>query len=274
MPPTLHLSATLWSLRQYPTANREWSWQEKFSAIRDAGFDGVLSPPINELTDRGRLTYWAIGSLGPEDDVDTFFRRAADLKAEAVTIQIGDVDTPLESCIELAIRIVQTGADHALPTAIETHRDTFTETPERTWELHDGFLKATGKPLPVCFDHSHFAVVRHIRPPYWPELRGREDILARCRQLHLRPFNGHHCQIPVTDGRGNRTPEYLDWLVYLHELFAFIHHRAEGTVHVVPELGHANPAYGLSCFPDTWDDVRVAAGDLRRAWEAQTGTLQ
>ena len=50
----LWLFASLWSLRQYPTERREWSWSKKFAAIRAAGFEGLFSPPCPELADRGR----------------------------------------------------------------------------------------------------------------------------------------------------------------------------------------------------------------------------
>ena len=83
----------------------------------------------------------------------------------------------------------------------------------------------------------------------------------------LRPFNGHHCQIPVLNAAGRRTPEYRDWLVYSAALLA--HLRAQDTtepVLAVPELGHAAPAYGLSCFGDTWRDAQAVARDLRQQW--------
>ena len=59
----LWLFATLWSLRQYPTRSREWSWGRKFGAIRAAGFDGVFSPPLPALEERGGLRYLAVTSV-------------------------------------------------------------------------------------------------------------------------------------------------------------------------------------------------------------------
>ena len=37
----------------------------------------------------------------------------------------------------------------------------------------------------------------------------------------------------------------------------------------VPELGNAAPAYGLSCFGDTWLDAQAVARDLRRQWRVR-----
>ena len=147
--------------------------------------------PMPELKDRGDLAYWAITSLGVGDDPQPFFDEATSLGAAVATVQPCDVDTPLADCIEVVRQIQEVAREYELHTGIETHRDTFTETPERTYDMYDGYECAEGQPLPLCFDHSHFAV---------------------------------------------------------------------------PELGNANPAYGLSCFPDVWRDACVVGGDLRKAW--------
>jgi len=51
--PSLCLCATVWSLRQYPFEEEEWSWETKFSAIEEAGFDGLMSPPLDKLKVHG-----------------------------------------------------------------------------------------------------------------------------------------------------------------------------------------------------------------------------
>ena len=266
MAATLKLFATQWSVRWYPSQENEWPWPEKFQAIRDAGFDGVMSTPIPELSERGDLTFWAIGSLGVGHDLRPFFEQATTLGAAGATVQPCDVETPLEDCVDVVKNIQKIAGEFGLYTGIETHRDTFTETPERTWDMADAYQRSEQQLLPLCFDHSHFAVVRHLSPPYWPQLKGREDLLAHARQFHLRPFSGHHCQIPATFDGERRTPEYLDWLEFAGELFGFIKTRCQGEIFVVPELGNANPSYGLSCFPDVWRDACVAGADLRRVW--------
>ncbi len=271
MPPPsreLWLFATLWSLRQYPTADREWTWARKFAAIRRAGFDGVFAPPAPALAERGRLRYLAVTSLGVDDAPDPAFAAARALGAVAIDVQLGDYDTPRPAAVRLARRIAATARRHRLPFAIETHRDTYTETPEATLALARDFRRQTGTPLPLCLDHSHFAVVRHLPPgQLWERLREPAELLRAARQFHLRPFNGHHCQLPALTPRGERTPEYRDWLGYAGSLLA--HERARRTrapLLVVVELGHAAPAYGLSGFPDTWRDAVAVGRDLRRLW--------
>ncbi|HND62776.1 MAG TPA: hypothetical protein PLB90_14945, partial [Opitutaceae bacterium] len=101
-PRELRLFATLWSLRQYPTADREWTWARKFAAIRRAGFDGVFAPPLPVLAERGALRYLAVTSLGVGDPVDPPFAAARALGAEAMDVQLGDYDTPRSSAVALA----------------------------------------------------------------------------------------------------------------------------------------------------------------------------
>jgi hypothetical protein len=271
----LWLFGTLWSLRQYPTAQREWTWERKFRAIRDAGFDGVLSPPRPELTRRGDLRYLAVTSLSPGMDIVKPFRAAKDLGAVAIDVQLGDYDSPLAEMVELARTLAAVSRDVGLPFAIETHRRHLYG--DARSDGCPGACLPTPDPiqgLPLCLDHSHFAIVRHLAPgTYWERLREPEELLAAAAQFHLRPFNGHHCQIPVLDARGRRTPEYRDWLGYAGSL---LHHlRAQPTaepVLAVPEIGHAAPSYGLSCFSDTWADVCAVERDLRALWRAKVSS--
>lgn len=268
----LWLFASAWSLRQYPSSRREWSWAKKFSAIQAAGFDGIFSPPHPEIADRGALRYLAVASLGAPRKVAAPLRAARGFGALAIDIQLCNYDTPLADAVAVAVRIRDVARELALPFAIETHRDTFTETPEATLALCRAYESATGETLPLCLDHSHFAVVRHLREDQlWARLREPASLLAAAVQFHLRPFNGHHCQLPALDARGRRTPEYARWLDYTLSLFAHLHTQSSADpLLVVPELGHAAPAYRLSCFGDTWRDAQAVARDLRQQWKSTT----
>ncbi len=268
----LWLFATLWSLREYPTRPREWSWTRKFTAIHDAGFDGIMSPPVPTLAARGDLRYLAITSLQLPREVGPALRAARDLGALAIGIQLGRPETSLSAALRLALRIRDVAQRLELPFAIETHRATFTELPETMAALQVAYRKECGENLPVCLDYSHVAVVRHLVPEItWPTLlRQQPAALANTHQFHLRPFNAHHAQLPVLNARGRRTPEYLAW----RDQFAapLLHHlrnrRTAAPVLAVPEIGHAAPAYGLSTHGDTWRDTLAVARDLRALWKS------
>jgi nucleotide-binding universal stress UspA family protein len=264
----LQLFATLWSLRGYPTPAREWAWARKFAAIRAAGFDGVFSPPIPELARVADLPYIAATSIREARQANEVFAAAARHRARLVNVQLG---TPADSCaaaVRLA-RAVRTAArKHGVPFVIETHRATFTETPERALALARAYRRATGEMLPGCVDHSHFAVVRHVAADaLWTALREPAALLDAAQLFHLRPFNGHHIQLPALDADSCRTPEYLQWLAYVRALLASERARpTSAPLRIVVEIGHDSPSYRLSGFGDTWRDVQVVAADLRRLW--------
>lgn len=264
----LQLFATLWSLRGYPTAAREWAWARKFAAIRAAGFDGVFSPPIPELARVADLPYVAATSVREAAQADAVFAAAARQRAILLNVQLGTPADSTAAAVRLAQALRAAARRHGVPFVIETHRGTFTETPERSLALARAYRRATGEVLPWCVDHSHFAVVRHVAPhALWETLREPRALLDAAGLYHLRPFNGHHVQLPALDADSCRTPEYGHWLGYARALLEF--ERAKTTaapLRIVVEIGHESPSYRLSGFGDTWRDVQVVAADLRRMW--------
>src|ERR1700712_1006239 len=58
--PVLRHIANLWTLMGHPSRGSEWSLDEKVSAMKDAGFDGVCwapSPELHEGAQRHGLTF-------------------------------------------------------------------------------------------------------------------------------------------------------------------------------------------------------------------------
>lgn len=258
--------ATLWSLRGYPNARQEWSWARKLATVARAGFDGVMSPPIPEMRQRGDLAYLAITSVRQREQIAPAIEAAKALSAVGLVVQLGEPETGLARTLALALALGREASKAKLSYSVETHRATWLETPEKCWDLADAFRRKTGQPLPFCFDFSHLAVVRHLAAPFWPKLSERPDLIAAAPVFHLRPFNAHHCQLPVTQGRDGRTPEYLEWHEFAVELSNFLRRSGSAPI-LVPELGHNSPAYRLSCFPDTWKDTLATFADLKKIWQ-------
>jgi hypothetical protein len=121
----------------------------------------------------------------------------------------------------------------------------------------------------VTWDHSHFAVTKHMRPENFSQrLLTSPDLVRRSRLFHCRPFNGHHCQIAVADSRGRRTPEYVAWLTFVRDLFAQWLSGApdDAELWVVVEQGATLGGYNLSVFNPPWEDAQRCARDLRSVW--------
>jgi hypothetical protein len=82
-------------------------------------------------------------------------------------------------------------------------------------------------------------------------------LIQLSRQIHLRPFNGHHAQIAATDGQGAETPEFRHYLAFVEDLLrCWLKGATAGEVlYVCPEFGPVQSGYGLSSFPNVWADA-------------------
>ncbi|HEY3761676.1 MAG TPA: xylose isomerase [Verrucomicrobiae bacterium] len=275
--PVLRHIANLWTFMGHPSAKREWSLDKKLRAIKEAGFDGVCWAGSKELhegcTCHGLIFVGGMSSA----DIKAFPRLLGDLKkfgAKNVNVQLGDEDTLTPEALKMALALNREGERLGLLPAIELHRDTCTETPEKSYALADAYKKATGQMMEISWDFSHFAVVKHLAPGNFIErLLIRPDLIQRAQQFHFRPFNGHHAQIPITDRKGNLTPEFKDWLPFAEALLRCWlagNKDSEWEIFVCPELGPIVGGYALSTFPNSWEDAKIVRGEIARLWKKVT----
>ena len=81
--------------------------------------------------------------------------------------------------------MIATGDDLEMDVAIEIHRDTCTDTPEKPYALAREFEKAEKRPLKMAWNFSHPAVIKHLSSPYWDRLAEREDLIQPAQQFHF-----------------------------------------------------------------------------------------
>ena len=253
----LRTYANLWTLWDHPVSGvGEWTLEEKIGAIAAAGFDGVMGEPgagLGGLARTQGLAFIAFRRLGEEHDLAFECARCREEAAVVLQVHLGWHDTPLATATRLAVDLVRAAEAENLPVVIETHRDTCTETPEKTDALRESFRQAyPGRELPLIWDFSHPAVVKHLSPPFSVRLLTDRETVRRSIWHHLRPFNGHHCQVPVMDGSGQLTPECLEWLQFAGEVLAVVHNGDLAEAWVCPEIGPVRGGYGLSGNPPAW----------------------
>ncbi len=209
MGPVLRHVANLWTLLEHPSAAREWSLRDKVQAIADAGFDGVCWAGSAELAaelERHKLLFVGGMATADESALGPLLENEAKFGSTHVNVQLGTDETLLPEALRLTLRLMEHGRRLGLMPAVETHRGTCTETPEKTYALADAYFEATGERLRLSCDFSHFAVVKHLLPENFSRrLLVRPELIQKAQQFHLRPFNGHHAQLPITDGAGNLT---------------------------------------------------------------------
>ena len=259
---------------QHPSRECEWTLDEKLDAILAAGFDSVCWAPSPELTEglrRRRLSF--VGGMA-SGNVEAFPGLLDDLQSAGalhVNVQLGADEMLTPQALRLTLTLMNEAKERGLLPAIETHRGTCTETPEKMYALVDAYQQATDKQLPISWDFSHFAVVKHLVPANFVErLLVRPELVQHAQQFHFRPFNGHHVQVAITDGRGELTREVRDWLPFAEAVLRcwLDGNRESGRdIFVCPELGPVDGGYALSTFPNSWEDAKVLRVEIERLWQ-------
>jgi len=253
--------------------DRPWSLDEKLRAFKDAGFDGVCWGGSSELRagcEKHGLVFVGGIASGKMADFARLLREQKDCGAVHINVQLAGDQTSMSDAVELALALNREGKRLGVIPGIETHRGTCTETPEKHYALCDAYEKITGELLPLSIDFSHFAVVKHLVPENFAErLLVRPDLIQHAQQFHFRPFNGHHVQIPITDGRGSLTREFNDWLPFAE---ALLRCWLEGNwnrnreIFICPELGPVTGGYCLSTFHDSWEDKKILRDQIDKLW--------
>jgi sugar phosphate isomerase/epimerase len=271
-PPCIRHIANLWTLWDHPTAASDWSLERKLAAVKAAGFDGIATasdPRHRRLAAKHGLCVVGYLSSAEPRRFRALIARNVDGGAVHINVQLGNHDTPVPDAIRMAVRLLEEAERAGAKCSVEVHRDTCTETPEKFYALAEGVRKATGQLLPVTWDFSHFAVVKHLAPPYSARLLVAPKLIQHAQQFHFRPFNGHHCQVPVTDGRGRLSHEFRQWRPFLRDtLRVWLAGAQSGReILVVPEMGPVRGGYNLKQLPSSWEDAKLLRSVIAREWK-------
>lgn len=278
MRPVLRHVANLWTLMQHSSRECEWTLDEKLDAIQAAGFDSVCWGPIPGLAEglrRRGLTF--VGGMVSRDATEfpTLLNDLRGAGAVHANVQLGSDEMLTPDALRLTLELMKEAKTRGLQPAVETHRGTCTETPEKMYALADGYQRATGELLPISWDFSHFAVVKHLVPANFVErLLVRPELIQNAQQFHFRPFNGHHAQVPITDGRGELTQEVREWLPFAEAVLRCwleSNHDSGREIYICPELGPVDGGYALSTFPNSWEDAKVLRAEIERLWQRVLG---
>ncbi len=271
--PTLHHIINLWSLSEYPNKKQDWSLERKLNAVKEAGFDGFTSRISKEhaaLAQKLGLITVGYFSSSKASEFEGFIRENADRGVIHINVQLGDHDTLTPQATRLALKLNEVADKFGVKAAVEVHRDTCTETPEKTYALANAYRKATGQLLPMTWDFSHLAVVKHLAPEHFAErLLVAPKLIQRAQQFHFRPFNGHHCQVPVTNGQGKLSLEFTQWLPFLEKTLEIwlAGKQAGREIFVVPEMGPIPGGYNFAQLPNSWEDAKVLRPIIAKTWK-------
>ncbi len=263
--------AGLWTLAHHPTRESEWSIDRKLRAIKAAGFVGVCAPldaAIASLAHQHGLL--VISVIFPEsaEDASRLLLVQKEFGAKQVNVQLGTHTTTPADAVRSWIKLENEAEKLGIELSLETHRDSATETPEKVEEMAARYEKSTGRRLRLTWDFSHLGVVKHLHTGQYVErLLMRPELIQHASQLHFRPFNRHHAQLPVTH-KGKLTPETRDYLSFVTDVLRVwksAPQNKERTLLACPLLGPKG-SYALSNFPPVWSDALVLSEELGKCW--------
>lgn len=281
MSPTLKIHASFWSLLDEADPNTESGLRTHLEKIRAAGFDSYVGSPdfpdIKKLLQEYELPYGGAFDAGSIDEFASKIAAHMEIGDGPINCQLADDDTPVEEAIELTVALMAEAKKQGAPVHLEVHRDTCTETPEKTSAIIAGYQAATGAFPLLNYDFSHPAVVKHIQAKDTIPRLLTEETIPRFQESHLwhiRPFSAQHCQIPITDGRGNFSPEYEACRPFVREALKtwLKGPRPNNELWVVPEIG-TTAEYKLSCFPNIWEDTVALGKDVQKIWAEEIAKL-
>lgn len=266
--------AALWTLVDHPgPGRREWSLARKLRAMREAGFAAACA-----LFDDN--TAAAVREAGLEPVALFFAREPSEYPAliasvvrsgaRLANVQLMGHDLPAPEAARRWLALDRLAIDAGIELSLETHRDTVTETPEKLFALAERHEQKTGRLLRLTWDFSHLAVVKHIDPATVAKrYLTRTDLVAHATQIHFRPFNAHHVQIPVTR-RGKLTEEispYLEFVSLVMRIWKTASSNRKRVLYACPELGPVSGGYGLTSFPPSWPDAVRLQRELEVCWD-------
>jgi hypothetical protein len=279
MPEIAHIAA-LWTLVGHPPGRKEWSLDRKMKAIAAAGFDGaagLLAPVHRRLAEKHGLRH-LLGYISSDDPGEFAAKILSQKRGGAVhiNVQMDNHDTPPSVAVRHWMRMEREAARiGGVVVSLEVHRDTCTETPEKTYEIAERYHGETGEMIRINFDFSHLAVVKHLgTASYARRLLDHPALVRRSEQCHFRPFNGHHCQVAVTH-RGRITPEARAYLVFARavmKLWKGARENRDRTLFACPEMGPydgfgSGGGYNITGLPPAWPDAVALRIELARIWD-------
>ena len=268
--PRIRHLCSLGTLAGYGGKKGDWSAAEKLKKIRKAGFDGFrgrLHVASAEEVGKSGLIFACATDVGGPAEVEDKLTEIKEEAARCASVQLLDHTTRTAEAVTVARAVMACADKIGLDVSIEVRRDTCTETPEKTYALADGFEKAERRPLKLTWDFSGFAVLKHLSSPFWARLAERPDLMRLANQFHLRPFNGHHVQVPAVGKGGKRTPEFVDFMKFADRVLAnWLAGAGPGReMFVCPE--QIADGYWLSVFSDRFADAKVIRDRLVKSFK-------
>lgn len=279
----LEVFQSMWAMEQRRPDGFDWSIEEKFERIADAGFDGVsLDLAWSDLDDARRcapfLGKYNLGCAmiafpATVDDLQGVADLGAEFDARYIAINARYFPWTPEQAVERVTRWLETGQRLGIPVYLETHRLTLTNDVVFTLNLMDLLPE-----LEIAADLSHILVAREFPQPIDDASQDLIDrILKRSATFQGRIGSREQIQIPLG------FPQHAYWEQLFEDWWSlgFSYWRArnadDATLNFLCELGpHPYAITGRDGYElsDRWEEALTIKKIAERLWrELDQGNL-
>jgi hypothetical protein len=182
-------------------AGNEWSMEEKFRSIAEAGYDGIngMLPEGKEaeqwhrLLDQYNLSYSVNAYPKTVEELDDFLCKAKSFgRVDFVNVQVMRPILVGDQAVQLLGNMAELSRSAGIPAYIETHRGTITQDLLRTVEYAE---RLPG--LELTIDFSHYVVAGEMHTVSHEAEELLQTLLTRTKSIHARISNGEQVQIDI-----------------------------------------------------------------------------
>ncbi len=273
--PRLEIQQAMWSMKCYGTNNKEWSLEEKFNCIAEAGFTGIFGalpehgeePLWRNLLERNRFTFGLESFPATGEQLVELLEKASDYPVLYVNAQVPNAFCVGKEAITRLDTLQRVAERYNLPLFIETHRGRITQDLLRTVQYVQ-----TLPNLRLTIDLSHYVLAgemydfEHIDPYF-------DELLQRTSSFHGRITNAQQIQINVGQEADHPMVEHFArW--WERGMSYWLEQASPGDIlPFVCEIGHHYmvtdnylPAYSWLEHFDRWEQSQVIKRIAEKCW--------
>nr|WP_143101060.1 TIM barrel protein [Paenibacillus sp. 1_12] len=261
---------------------REWTMEEKFEKIAEAGFTGIMgrlpegrdADVWRRLLDDYGFSFGIHSFPGRPEDITELLKDAKQFGVQYVNSQVMSSFLIGQPAIDLLDGLVQAGRSAQMPYFVETHRGRVTQDLHRTVE----YVRAVSD-LRLTIDLSHYIVAGEVTGSDESVLNKVSELfdslLERTSSIHARVSNGEQVQVDIgSGGEHPMVPHFMGW--WQRGMGYWLKDAQPGDVlPFVTELGPpdyaiTNQSYlfsGRSEISDRWEQARVLKRLGEEAWK-------
>lgn len=210
--PKLHVQQSWWAMTGLGGPSKEWSFDEKFERIAEAGFSGIFGfLPANHEADLWRkkldeyqLSFGILLPTQDPEDLPPILSFAKDFGVDYISTQIFYPFKTGKEAVNILQRHIITAQNIGIPYFVETHRGRITQDLLRTVD----YVHAIDD-LRLTIDLSHYIVTAEVvageNPDYMDQMDSLfNELFPRASSIHGRVSNGHQVQVDI--GRNGDHP--------------------------------------------------------------------